>query len=275
MTPSPPTRRVVQVVTRLVESDRPRTTAQLARELGLPRATLTAILAELDAAGWVTRDAERRYRAGAGIPVPRTVDHDGFAVPLQDLVAATGCGATVSRVGTATFTVVAKRHAVERPLPGFEIGSVIPIRYPAGAAVMPWRTVDEQEAWLAARPRPARSLLRSVRVHGYAAFRPHIEHADRMEVLIDLLGAIEPDRLMPELRAQTVRQIGDLTSGVYTDDELEARDSGPISYATAPVFRDGRAEYELQLGVLRAEVSAEDRKGYADELVRAARSMST
>ncbi|WP_245547271.1 helix-turn-helix domain-containing protein [Nocardia brevicatena] len=64
---SPPTRRVVAVVELIAESERPLSVSVIAERLSLARATVTAVLGELRAAQWVTRDDRLCYRPGPAL----------------------------------------------------------------------------------------------------------------------------------------------------------------------------------------------------------------
>ncbi|MFI5716862.1 helix-turn-helix domain-containing protein [Nocardia sp. NPDC051750] len=272
MTPSgsPPTRRVVSVVELLAESERALTVSEIVDRLSLARATVTAVLNELSAAHWVVRDASLAYRLG---PALARLSAAGPAeagavvgVELAALVDSAGCGATLSRIADDRLTIVAKRHAGERIVPGLSVGQSIPLAYPAGAAVMPWRPAAERERWLsspAARP-GARDLLDFVTAHGFAMFRPEADDAGLVDVLTELLGALGAELLQPALRAKLLRQLGRLTARAYTEADIEDPQALPVSYVSAPVFRGSDAPYEVQLGPLRAEVGPADRARYIE-----------
>ncbi|EGD56233.1 putative transcriptional regulator [Gordonia neofelifaecis NRRL B-59395] len=265
----------------LAQTDHAQTIAQIADELAVPRATMSAILAELDDAGWVVRDAERAYRigpgasalAGAGSGVP-TANPDVTAI-LAELVAATDCGVTLARFSPGRMTVVAARHSPVRPVPGLGLGQSLSIVYPVGAAVMAWNDAD-REAWLGPTPRrePRERLLESVRERGFAAYRPASSDALLVEVLAELLGAVGPLLIDPSLRRSATRQLAQLSSRAYSVDELDADGGQPISYLAAPVFDSGAAELELHLGVLRSSVDADERQDLATALVEAAARIS-
>uniref|UniRef100_UPI00245715E3 MarR family transcriptional regulator n=1 Tax=Nocardia abscessus TaxID=120957 RepID=UPI00245715E3 len=70
---SPPTRRVVDIVSLLATSGEPISVAGIGERLGIARATAPAILAELYAAGWVARAPAR----GVVIGPARAGGHGG------------------------------------------------------------------------------------------------------------------------------------------------------------------------------------------------------
>ncbi|MGW5313324.1 helix-turn-helix domain-containing protein [Nocardia thailandica] len=280
---SPPTRRVVEVMELLAGTERALTASEVAAALSLARATTTAVLTELAAAGWVRRDGARRYRPGpalAALSAPdRDVPNAAVRAALRDLATAAQCGVTLARIDDGRLTVVAKEYAPgARVVPGLAVGQSIPLAYPAGAAVMPWRADPERDAWLATASGPARraapALLRFVTAHGCAVFRPDSDDAGLVDVLTDLLGAVGAEVVQPELRARVLRQLARLTARPYREAELAADEPLPVSYLSAPVLDRGRAPYEVQIGPLRAAVGPADRARYIETIAHAATAIS-
>lgn len=274
--PSPPTRRVLDVLTLLAAAGEPLPVGAVAERLGLARATVTAILAELDAAGWAHRDPGRRYRLGvAPVALLGGAPAGTVADALAALVARTGAGATLSRVDGDGLTVLAVRHAPDRAVAGLPLGHRIPIRFPAGAAVLPWRPAAELERWLETAPAAAResagALPALVRERGAAVFGPRAGEADTVDLLTDLLAALGPESLEPRLRSRTLGRLAELTARPYTAADLDAPDPLPVSYLAAPVFdASDAATHEVQLGPLRSAVSRAERDEYLAATVAAA-----
>ncbi|MCX5042270.1 helix-turn-helix domain-containing protein [Aldersonia sp. NBC_00410] len=277
---SPPTRRVVDVIALLTESARGYTIAEIAKATGAARATATAVLTELTAAGWTIRDSELRYRLGpalSGLHVPAPPIPAGVDDVLTALAARAGCGVTLSRIEPRRLTVVAKHHAGLRIVPGLSVGQRIPLAYPAGAAVMPWRERDDRDAWLATAPAPRRAgieLLGTVREFGCAVFRPVADDVGLVDVLADLLAVVGSDVLRPQLRDRVLRQLASLTSRPYTATELHSDAALPVSYLTAPVFDDALPGFEVQLAPLRPAVPGAEREAYVAALREAAQELS-
>ncbi|QRY64197.1 MarR family transcriptional regulator [Gordonia sp. PDNC005] len=280
MAGSPPTRRVIETLQLLSETDEPRTIAQIADTLGISRPTMSAILAELDSAGWAVRDASRGYRIGAAIAglshsgsgESSIVTPDIIAV-MEELAAETGCGTTLSRFTADRMTVVGKVHSQTRPVPGLGLGQSLTVGYPAGAAVMAMRGEDEQVAWAGAHgadPDRRHSVLDVVLTLGHAAYRPASSDASLVESLADLLGAVGPMLIDPAVRRSATRQLSELSSRAYRLGDLDTSSPLPLSYLAAPVVRRGSTDYELQLGVLRSAVSADERTDLGRALVEAA-----
>ncbi|WP_378742060.1 helix-turn-helix domain-containing protein [Nocardia brasiliensis] len=277
---SPPTRRVIDIVSLLAASTEPISVAGIAERLDIARATATAVLTELDAAGWVGRDPNRGYTIG-----PALAGLHGVSLPhgVGDILAAlaerTGCGATFSRIEPDRLTVLDVRHGADRVVPGIPVGHRIPLQFPAGASVMPWRSASEQNTWTATAPgadrRTAGSLLSLVRERGVAVFRPRVDDAGMVDLLADLLGAVGTELLQPHLRTRALRQLATLTSRPFSRDELDSDDALPLSYLAAPVFdATGTAAFEVQLGPLRAESAKSERDEYISATLDTARELS-
>ena len=193
---SPPTVRVVRIVEMLAAATQPKSLSEIAATTGISRATATAVVNELEAAGWVARDDELRYRVGLALPraVEATMPRE-----IQDVLARIAetaqAGATVSRISAKTLTVVAKAQAGRRAVAGFAVGQSIPLAFPAGSAVMPWRSSDERAQWLGtARGLSARSgqrLVQQVSDCGYVVYRPDHDDTGMVDLLSDLLGSVD------------------------------------------------------------------------------------
>ncbi|MFC4372940.1 helix-turn-helix domain-containing protein [Nocardia halotolerans] len=280
---SPPTRRVIQVMELLTRANQPLTASEVATALALARATVTAVLTELTQAGWVRRDRERRFAPGPALSALRTTRPDlpapAVSAELKALAVAARCGVTLSRIDDGRLTVVAKEYPPgARVVPGLAVGQSIPLAYPAGAAVMPWRTGAERDAWLTSATGPARrgapALLRFVTAHGCAVFRPDSDDAGLVDVLTELLGALGGEVVQPELRARVLRQLARLTARPYREEELADEEPLPVSYLSAPVIDNGSAPYEIQIGPLRSAVGRAERAQYLEAITYGAQAVS-
>ncbi|MFR9753543.1 helix-turn-helix domain-containing protein [Nocardia sp. 004] len=278
---SPPTRRVVDIVSLLAGADAPISTAGIAEQLGIARATASAILSELTTAGWAVRDPTRGYIIGpalAGLPTA-ALPHDVGDL-LAELAARTGYGATFSRIEPDRLTVLDVRHGVDRVVPGIPVGHRVPLQFPAGAGVMPWRPAREQNIWLRTATEDddqhnACALLALVRERGIAVFRPRADDAGLVDLLADLLSAVGSELLRPQLRTRTLRQLAALTARPFTRAELDSDEILPLSYLAAPVFdANGTAAYEVQLGPLRAATTRIERDDFIEATRATARDLT-
>ncbi|MGH3954423.1 MAG: MarR family transcriptional regulator [Mycobacterium sp.] len=276
---SPPTVRVVRIVEMLAAATQPKSLSEIAATTGISRATATAVVNELEAAGWVARDDELRYRVGLALPraVEATMPRE-----IQDVLARIAgtaqAGATVSRISAKTLTVVAKAQAGRRAVAGFAVGQSIPLAFPAGSAVMPWRSSDERAQWLGtARGLSARSgqrLVQQVSDCGYVVYRPDHDDTGMVDLLSDLLGSVGSEVMEAALRERLLRQLSRLTSRPYSRDELTSDEVLPISYLAAPIFEGVDAAYELQLGPLLPSATRREREVLITTLTRGARELS-
>ncbi|MEU9805844.1 helix-turn-helix domain-containing protein [Mycobacterium sp. NPDC050853] len=276
---SPPTARVVQIVEMLAATTQPKSISEIATTTGISRATATAVVNELEVAGWVARDDELRYRIGSALP--RAVD---TAMPreIQEMLARIAveaqAGATVSRISAKTLTIVAKAQAGRRAVAGFAVGQTIPLAFPAGSAVMPWRSSDERSQWLGtARRLSARSgqrLVQQVSDCGYVVYGPDHDDTGMVDLLSDLLGSVGSEVMEAALRERLLRQLSRLTSRPYSRGELGSDDVLPISYLAAPIFEGADATYELQLGPLLPGATRAEREALITTLTRGARELS-
>ncbi|WP_078293702.1 helix-turn-helix domain-containing protein [Mycobacterium sp. D16R24] len=276
---SPPTVRVVRIVEMLAAATQPKSLSDIAATTGISRATATAVVNELEAAGWLVRDDELRYRVGLALPraveatMPREIQD-----ALARIAAEAHAGATVSRISSKTLTIVAKAQAGRRAVAGFAVGQSIPLAFPAGSAVMPWRSSDERARWLGtARGLSARSgqrLVQQVADYGYVVYRPDHDDTGMVDLLSDLLGSVGSEVMEAALRERLLRQLSRLTSRPYSSNELTSDEALPISYLAAPIFEGADAAYELQLGPLLPSATRRERDVLITTLTRGARELS-
>lgn len=276
---SPPTARVVQIVEMLAAATQPKSISEIAGDTGISRATATAVVNELETAGWVARDDQLRYRIGAALPRAAETTMPREAQNLLARIAAEAqAGATVSRISARALTVVAKAQAGRRAVSGFAVGQSIPLAFPAGSAVMPWRCAAERAQWLGTAAglsaRSGQRLLQQVSDCGYVVYRPDHDDTGMVDLLSDLLGSVGSEVMEVALRERLLRQLARLTSRPYSRDELASDEVLPISYLAAPVFDGADAVYELQLGPLLPRATRVVREALIATLTRGARELS-
>ncbi|MUM19227.1 IclR family transcriptional regulator [Mycobacterium sp. CBMA 623] len=263
----------------LAATTQPKSISEIAVATGISRATATAVVGELEAAGWVARDGELRYRIGPALPCPVETSMPREFQDMLGRIAKEGqAGATVSRISPKMLTIVAKAQAGPRAVTGFAVGQTIPLGFPAGSAVMPWRSSDERSEWLgAARGLSARSgqrLLQQVSDCGFVVYRPDHDDTGMVELLSDLLGSVGSEVMEAALRERLLRQLSRLTSRPYSRDELVSDEVLPISYLAAPIFDGADATYELQLGPLLPSATRVQREALIATVTKGARELS-
>jgi len=260
----------------LSSSDRRYTATEIARALNIARPTAIAILSELQAAGWVSRDSNRTYSGGPRFTSTRgsgsrADEIDCVHASLATLSARLKCGLTLSAIEPTHFTVLHKLQIKDRPVTGFPVGQRNELRFPAGAVALVQRSSIEQRAWFATAPGMSasrrRSMLRVARERSVAIYRPSDEDASLLGLLADLLNEVGELNLQSSLRMRLMDQIAQLNGTMYTADEIDQQEGAPIGYLAVPVY-DGnqRAAYELQIAPLSSNVSYARRR----ELIEAA-----
>lgn len=155
--PPPPVKsatRVLDVLELLAEQGQPPTHGEMARALGMPKSSLTELLATLESRGYVAAEADR-YRLGpalltlAGVLLRRT-DVARVAQPFVAalMLRARESAALVIRQG-AEVVVVCKENCDQPILYSRQLGQRGPINASAGGkAVMAFAPEAEREAWL-------------------------------------------------------------------------------------------------------------------------------
>jgi DNA-binding IclR family transcriptional regulator len=177
-------------------------------------------------------------------------------------------------VGGDHVVFVAVEPGPGRVPAGIAVGTRLPLRPPAGAAVMPWRPAAERAAWLAHAPDLA-PALDTIRAHGVAAWRPRGDSGALLEVLQDVVALLDEHPGRAGLRSRVSQQLASISAHAYTEADLSADRALPLSYLAAPI-RDARgaAGHELQIGPLRATVALPERRAYIAELRTAADRLS-
>ena len=140
---SPPTRRVMDILTALADSPGGRTSAELAKICGISTSTCALMLAELARGSWVARRDDRRYVLGSGL---LGLVHDlRTQFPLLDrgrdaltfLHTALGAGCSMSKISDRHLTTVdTVGHGTDGE---HAVGQRFPIDPPFGLVAMAWR----------------------------------------------------------------------------------------------------------------------------------------
>ncbi|MEV0084097.1 helix-turn-helix domain-containing protein [Saccharopolyspora sp. NPDC050642] len=282
---SPPTERAIAVVELVVERGAPMTAAEVADELGLSRSTVAAVLSALDERGWVRRLADLSYRPGSRLAGLAATARDSLAVPagveevLRALSQRVGCGAALSLVTRTELTFLAVTEGNGRLPAGITTGTSLPLRAPAGAAVVAFADEQWQSAWLAtaaAEQRPALAqVLEQIRATGTGLWGIGAADPVVLDVLADVVEQLAGDAVPQHLRGRVLSLLARISGRPYGFADLRADEPLPLSYAVAPVFDGtGRATWELQVGPLREAVGLAEREHCAGELRHAAEKLN-
>lgn len=284
--PSPPTERVIAVVELLADRASGISAAQIADELGLSRSTALAILTTLTGHGWISRAPDLRYRPGARLATLVTRARGTLPVPantrqsLRELAGAVGCGAALSLVGTTELTFVSVLAGEGRVPAGITPDTVLPLRAPAGAAVVAFRAEAEQQQWLATAPAGQHERLGEtlalIRSTGVGAWGIDAADPAALDVLADVVEHLGGSPAPHRLRQRVFGLLAGISGKPYTASDLATDAALPLSYLAAPVFDTaGVARWELQIGPLQAAVDRPRREHYLSCLRRTAQKLST
>ena len=272
---SGPTARVVRVVELLLDADEALTASAVSRALELNRATCASILSTLEALGWVEVDDHRRFSPGPGL--------GAVAASVRSRLPIAGVAHQVSTVlsdelgGAVSVTRVARDHLAVVALVQASGPAPVPLRSPVrlplvpplGATSIAFAPPERQRAWLSLSPSGAtrdrlRRFLDTIRQEGAAVWR------------FDSAGVAIARSIAEGAEGSTMAALVLAIAGHgYDSDELRTR--GPLGVATiaVPVY-DAEAEptYELQVHVLRPDVSARDRRQLVGRVKSAAKEIT-
>lgn len=252
---SPPTGRVMDVLTALAAAPDGRTSAELARTCRISTSTCALVLAELERGGWVARRDDRRYGLGSGL---FAVVHglrrqfpllDRGRAALSYLHESLGGGCSMSKIGTRQLTTVdAVGHGTDGE---HAVGQRFPIGPPFGLVAMAWRDDASVQEWLRrVTPRLGRAeieqhqrVLADIRARGYGAWRFDDTHRSLHHRLTDVLASIKPT-------AQVSRQLTNLMTMVTLESVTDVLETSLASteFVVLPIFgSDGQPEYQIEI----------------------------
>lgn len=261
--------------------------SELARRLGLPRATCHSVLLALLARGWVSRsDGDLRWSIGPGC-----IAIGEAARAARSVVA--DVAPVAERLARATHSCVAvlTRDADELSVaevfdrgPAFGMrtyaGETIPLVPPFGAVFIAWEDDPGIERWLGRavlelgtrERRRYRAALEGVRERGYSVTVATPVSPELSDVLEAMVGAPSaPQRL--RRRDQLIRE---LAKTEYLASAVDSARPLRMSQMSAPVFdRDGRVASAIMLLGPDHEISAAEIESLGARLLRASRSATT
>jgi DNA-binding IclR family transcriptional regulator len=223
----------------------PFTVSELARHVGVPRATCDSLLLGLAEAGLVRRDGGRRYRLG-----PACIALGDAGRAANPAVRAASVHAEALARTRAMVTAVSIRAGDEtRVVNVFDFGPPFGLRAragesialvpPFGASFVAWDD-EAVEAWLGrAEPplQPAgvrryRAALEAVRRRGYSITVPTARQQEFADALEHLVG--QPDA--EEVRRRRDQAARAMAHSDYLAAEIDADAAMRLTQVSAPVF---------------------------------------
>lgn len=258
---SPPTRRVVDVMSLLVEhAGTGLSLAEIVRATGIPRGTAHAVVTQLCALGWLTRRADNTISLGASFLATSRqaarVDIIGAAAGpiLESLVNTVDLPAFLAQRDGDSVTVTDHLAPASSPVPPH--ARSMPLRPPLCREFVAWSDDDTRAAWLELAPADQRprltAVLDAVRDRGYSIERITDDH----RAIIDALGSL--GEMPAGLRSRMADLVSELSAIDYLPDELVG-EVGAVTVG-APIFDDEGT-------VVAALVACPDRTMPADELL--------
>lgn len=248
---SPPTERVVSIMQLLgSQPARAFSLAEIARELGISRATGHAILTTLAAHHWVVRDsATAAYFCGPGIAsLVKPASDRIFHGVLRELAESTATQAFLARRDANTIVVVDSAGQSASGM-RIDLGLRMPLVAPFGRDYVAYSAASSQRAWLQGIGKPSAALSRritavitEIRERGYAVERLSREYVRVYTALRALGGDAEPDAIT----ARLARAYADLTVIDVLRAELTGNSTHSIATISAPILdEDGVASMSI------------------------------
>lgn len=237
---SPPTERVIAIAQLLgLQPARAFTLTEIARELGISRATGHSILSTLVEHQWVVRDATAAYSWGPAIAslARPSRDRTHHAI-LRELAECTATQVFLARRDVNTIVVVDTAGESASGL-RVEPGLRLPLVAPFGRDYLAWSSTSAQQTWLKGIGKPSgafsrriTAVLAEIRARGYTIERLSREYVRVYTALRALGGLDEPDAITTQL----ARAFADLTVIDVLRAELSEHDTHSIATISAPVF---------------------------------------
>lgn len=279
---SPPTRRVVSVLELLAAHEAALSSAEIADTLGLSRSTVGSILATLEESGWVRRRPDLGYEPGPALLVlagrlrDRLRDRDNLDAQVRRLAERVGCGAALTSIAGPELIFVSVAGGPGTIPAGIEAGTRIPLRPPAGAAILAHAGLPAQRSWLQQAPPERRGeferVLETVRALGYCAWGLDANSLPTLRVLAEVVDHLSDHPAGRGLRERVLTLLSTIGGAAHSRADLDSERELPISYLSVPVVgADERVTMELQIGPLDPAVGPAARAEYVREMRAAAR----
>jgi DNA-binding IclR family transcriptional regulator len=258
LTPSPAVVRAGDVLAHLAAHPvRSFTVTELARHVGIPRATCDSLLLGLSVRGYVRRDAELRYTLG---PACMALG-DAARAGNPALRAATAHAESLARAHSCVVAVTVRDGAETRVASVFDFGPPFGIR-PDRAD--PPLTDLERARYQAA--------LAAVRQRGYSITIATGRQPQLAAALERLLESDTEQAAAEETRRLRDEAIRDLTHSEYLAAELDPNQTARLTQVSAPVFgTGGEVAASIMLLGPAQDVTASVITGFGELVLTAAR----
>lgn len=254
--PSPPTSRVVAIIDHLAaRPHRGFGLTELARDLGISKATCLAVLTTLTDSGYLVRHPTKRdYRLGPALvgagraAMSRFPDLSGARGFLGD--ASGDIGLAINVVALADDQIViCERVGATDPFAGYaRIGVGVPFTPPYGAAFVAWSDISLWNRWVEGvdlAEAELRTLAESIRIANERGFvvtletPPAAEYTGTVSHLRHLDRTIDPDQIA-DLAAKRLRDAN------FFLDEIDPDGTPHLNLIQVPV-PDGSDGFPLAL----------------------------
>jgi DNA-binding IclR family transcriptional regulator len=270
--PSPAVLRACDLLSHLAaHPTRPFSVTELARHLGIPRATCDSLLLGLAERGFVRRDAGLRYELGSGC----IVLGDAARSANPALRTAGVYAQALARAQLSVIAVTIRDGDETRVASVFDFGPAFGIRPragdaitlvpPFGASFVAWDNAVQIQAWLD-RAQPSltsaevaryHSALDAVRARGYSITVGTGRQPELAMALEQLIGDAATDDAADEARRVRDEAIRTVTHSEYLAAEVDLRGTTRLTQVSAPVFApDGTVAASIMLLGPSHDVSA-------------------
>ena len=249
------------------------TLSEIARDLGLNKATLHAILWALTEAGYLVRDPESKtYGLGPGLVALGNAAGSSFSAAevaepeMQRLAGDLGLDCLASTVIHGEI-VILSQAGTPRPF-GISVqpGQRLPLIPPLGAVFVAWSDPEQLDAWIA--------RLGQISDETHRRFRKAIEAVRQRGYSVGLEGDAQLLQALRQHRegGPTVEQaVKGLRREEYALIDLDRRSTYRLNHVGAPVFGpDGGVALGLFLIGFQGRVSGRDVERNAERLREAA-----
>ena len=261
--PSPPTRRVLDILETLALSSDGAASSEIAQRCAISSSTCALVLSELEHHGYVARRDDRRYVLGSGLfaIVAGLRSHypllDVGRNALDELREATGGACSLSKIESNSLTVLdISGHVADEQ---HAVGQRFPIDPPFGSVAMAWKPPESIDRWLlSSMPRLSdkemehhRNVLSDIRSRGFGVWVIDDSHPSLRDRLSAVLDTTDDLRHGTSVVRELTKMLTQMSLKSITH-EVESRLS-EAEFIVVPVFgRDDQPEYQIEIRLNRS-----------------------